>query len=223
VPTAAVSRWSARATSASPRILTPARPHDRAHLFTQAIHKMGDVDDGNTVTDWMDRSAERALRSPPRRLPATGPRRTTAPTRRSLGLPHRSISSTPRARGLYRAKRRALHARVLANRLLSRLFLRRGPACSRNRRLSGGRRQNTKSPANRIRQQMDRHRGQLREVAQDMRKKLARYAYPFSFHRQRKITQRVIDVVNQRAIAIRSERRRRPQNTRSRKYPGGPE
>src|SRR5437016_9036693 len=34
---------------------------ERILFYTGLIHKMGDVDDGNTVTDWMDQERERGI------------------------------------------------------------------------------------------------------------------------------------------------------------------
>jgi len=56
---------------------------ERILFYTGLIHKMGDVDDGNTVTDWMEQSASAALRLLPPRRPAIGPRKRTALTRHS--------------------------------------------------------------------------------------------------------------------------------------------
>jgi len=34
---------------------------ERILFYTGLIHKMGDVDDGNTVTDWMEQERERGI------------------------------------------------------------------------------------------------------------------------------------------------------------------
>src|SRR5437016_6494799 len=34
---------------------------ERVLFYTGLIHKIGDVDDGNTVTDWMDQERERGI------------------------------------------------------------------------------------------------------------------------------------------------------------------
>ena len=34
---------------------------ERILFYTGLIHKIGDVDDGNTVTDWMDQERERGI------------------------------------------------------------------------------------------------------------------------------------------------------------------
>src|SRR5882672_4524370 len=54
---------------------------ERILFYTGLIHKMGDVDDGNTVTDWMDQDASVASRSPLPLPLATGHRKKTAPSR----------------------------------------------------------------------------------------------------------------------------------------------
>lgn len=48
---------------------------ERILFYTGLIHKIGDVDDGNTVTDWMEQEKERESPLPPRRLPAFGLRK----------------------------------------------------------------------------------------------------------------------------------------------------
>jgi hypothetical protein len=53
---------------------------ERILFYTGLIHKMGDVDDGNTVTDWMEQERERESQLPRPRLPVTGPRRAMALT-----------------------------------------------------------------------------------------------------------------------------------------------
>jgi len=38
---------------------------ERILFYTGLIHKIGDVDDGNTVTDWMEQERERESPLPP--------------------------------------------------------------------------------------------------------------------------------------------------------------
>ena len=74
---------------------------ERILFYTGLIHKMGDVDDGNTVTDWMEQERERGITITSaattcywtQKAPS---RAKTRFTRRSTDVPHRvNIIDTP--------------------------------------------------------------------------------------------------------------------------------
>src|SRR5450631_174001 len=62
---------------------------ERILFYTGLIHKMGDVDDGNTVTDWMEQERERGITITSAATTCYWTQKPEALVKLFLGLPHR--------------------------------------------------------------------------------------------------------------------------------------
>ena len=69
---------------------------ERILFYTGLIHKMGDVDDGNTVTDWMEQERERGITITSAATTCYWTQKDDGSYKAFLGLPHRvNIIDTP--------------------------------------------------------------------------------------------------------------------------------
>jgi hypothetical protein len=113
---------------------------ERVLFYTGMIHKMGEVHEGTTVTDWMEQERERGSRLLQQRQRVVGRNaRKKAFTKLSKGSSSALISSTRRVTLILRRKWNVLFA---CSTVRSQ-FLTVSPECSRNPKLSGGRRPST--------------------------------------------------------------------------------
>src|SRR5512139_1546329 len=62
---------------------------ERILFYTGLIHRMGDVDDGNTVTDWMEQERERGITITSAATTCYLTQKDDGTTKAFLGLPHR--------------------------------------------------------------------------------------------------------------------------------------
>ncbi len=170
---------------------------ERILFYTGLIHKMGDVDDGNTVTDWMEQERERGIT-------ITSAATTCYWTQKDDGLvklfantPHRvNIIDTPGHVDFTAEVERSL--RVLDGAVA--VFC--GVAGVQPQSETVWR-QATKYKVPRIAfvNKMDRTGANFENAVNEMRKKLGAYAYPVFLPIGKEDSLRgVIDVVNQKAI-----------------------
>ncbi len=170
---------------------------ERILFYTGLIHKMGDVDDGNTVTDWMEQERERGIT-------ITSAATTCYWTQKDDGLvklfantPHRvNIIDTPGHVDFTAEVERSL--RVLDGAVA--VFC--GVAGVQPQSETVWR-QATKYKVPRIAfvNKMDRTGANFENAVNEMRKKLGAYAYPVFLPIGKEDALRgVIDVVNQKAI-----------------------
>ncbi len=170
---------------------------ERILFYTGLIHKMGDVDDGNTVTDWMEQERERGIT-------ITSAATTCYWTQKEDGLvklfantPHRvNIIDTPGHVDFTAEVERSL--RVLDGAVA--VFC--GVAGVQPQSETVWR-QATKYKVPRIAfvNKMDRTGANFENAVNEMRKKLGAYAYPVFLPIGKEDSLRgVIDVVNQKAI-----------------------
>src|SRR5512136_614142 len=69
---------------------------ERILFYTGLIHKMGDVDDGNTVTDWMEQERERGITITSAATTCYWTQKEDGTRKAFLGVPHRiNIIDTP--------------------------------------------------------------------------------------------------------------------------------
>src|SRR5271165_1178761 len=69
---------------------------ERILFYTGLIHKMGDVDDGNTVTDWMEQERERGITITSAATTCYWTQKDDGTFKSQLGIPHRvNIIDTP--------------------------------------------------------------------------------------------------------------------------------
>jgi elongation factor G len=69
---------------------------ERILFYTGLIHRMGDVDDGNTVTDWMEQERERGITITSAATTCYWTQKEDGWTKLSVGVPHRvNIIDTP--------------------------------------------------------------------------------------------------------------------------------
>ena len=128
---------------------------ERILFYTGLIHKIGDVDDGNTVTDWMEQERERGITITSAAVTCFWTqKKEEGLDKLYAGVGHRvNIIDTPGPRRFHR-RSRAFHAR--AGRRGRRVLRRGGRAAAIRNRLAPG--HQIQSPAHRVRQQDGPHR-----------------------------------------------------------------
>ncbi len=172
---------------------------ERILYYTGLIHKMGDVDDGNTVTDWMEQERERGITITSAATTCYWTQKDdgASVTKLFAGVPHRiNIIDTPGHVDFTAEVERSM--RVLDGAVA--VFC--GVAGVQPQSETVWR-QATKYRVPRIAfvNKMDRTGANFENAVDDMRKKLGAYAYPvvLPIGREDYLTG-VIDVVNQRAV-----------------------
>src|SRR5215468_10035703 len=170
---------------------------ERILFYTGLIHKMGDVDDGNTVTDWMEQERERGITITSAATTCYWTQKEDGTCKAFTGVPHRiNIIDTPGHVDFTAEVERSM--RVLDGAVA--VFC--GVAGVQPQSETVWR-QATKYRVPRIAfvNKMDRTGANFENALNDMRKKLGAYAYavviPIGKEDQLK---GVIDVVNQKAI-----------------------
>jgi elongation factor G len=170
---------------------------ERILFYTGLIHKMGDVDDGNTVTDWMDQERERGITITSAATTCYWTQKDDGIHKAFLGVPHRiNIIDTPGHVDFTAEVERSM--RVLDGAVA--VFC--GVAGVQPQSETVWR-QATKYKVPRIAfvNKMDRTGANFENALNDMRKKLGAYAYPiFLPIGKEDYFSGVIDVVNQKAI-----------------------
>jgi elongation factor G len=170
---------------------------ERILFYTGLIHKMGDVDDGNTVTDWMDQERERGITITSAATTCYWTQKEDGIHKAFLGVPHRiNIIDTPGHVDFTAEVERSM--RVLDGAVA--VFC--GVAGVQPQSETVWR-QATKYKVPRIAfvNKMDRTGANFENALNDMRKKLGAYAYPiFLPIGKEDYFSGVIDVVNQKAI-----------------------
>src|SRR5213594_2943497 len=171
---------------------------ERILFYTGLIHKIGDVDDGNTVTDWMDQERERGITITSAAVTCFWTQKTEEGLAKSFaGIAHRiNIIDTPGHVDFTAEVERSM--RVLDGAVA--VFC--GVAGVQPQSETVWR-QATKYKVPRIAfvNKMDRTGANFENALNDMRKKLGAYAYPIflPIGKEDNFTG-VIDVVNQKAI-----------------------
>jgi elongation factor G len=170
---------------------------ERILFYTGLIHKMGDVDDGNTVTDWMEQERERGITITSAATTCYWTQKEDGAYKSFLGAPHRiNIIDTPGHVDFTAEVERSM--RVLDGAVA--VFC--GVAGVQPQSETVWR-QATKYKVPRIAfvNKMDRTGANFENALNDMRKKLGAYAYPvFLPIGKEDYFSGVIDVVNQKAI-----------------------
>jgi elongation factor G len=170
---------------------------ERILFYTGLIHKMGDVDDGNTVTDWMEQERERGITITSAATTCYWTQKDDGSYKAFLGQPHRvNIIDTPGHVDFTAEVERSM--RVLDGAVA--VFC--GVAGVQPQSETVWR-QATKYKVPRIAfvNKMDRTGANFENALNDMRKKLGAYAYPiFLPIGKEDYFSGVIDVVNQKAI-----------------------
>jgi elongation factor G len=170
---------------------------ERILFYTGLIHKMGDVDDGNTVTDWMEQERERGITITSAATTCYWTQKDDGSYKAFTGLPHRiNIIDTPGHVDFTAEVERSM--RVLDGAVA--VFC--GVAGVQPQSETVWR-QATKYKVPRIAfvNKMDRTGANFENALNDMRKKLGAYAYPiFLPIGKEDYFAGVIDVVNQKAI-----------------------
>ncbi len=175
---------------------------ERILFYTGLIHKIGDVDDGNTVTDWMEQERERGITITSAAVTCFWTQRATKPGedklyKSALGVPHRvNIIDTPGHVDFTAEVERSM--RVLDGAVA--VFC--GVAGVQPQSETVWR-QATKYKVPRIAfvNKMDRTGANFENALADMRNKLKAYAYPVLIPiGAEENFEGVIDVVNQKAI-----------------------
>ncbi len=170
---------------------------ERILFYTGLIHKMGDVDDGNTVTDWMEQERERGITITSAATTCYWTQKDDGTYKAFQGVPHRvNIIDTPGHVDFTAEVERSM--RVLDGAVA--VFC--GVAGVQPQSETVWR-QATKYKVPRIAfvNKMDRIGADFENALNDMRKKLGAYAYPVLLPLGKEDTFRgVIDVVNQKAI-----------------------
>ena len=170
---------------------------ERILFYTGLIHKMGDVDDGNTVTDWMDQERERGITITSAATTCYWTQKEDGTFKAFKGIPHRvNIIDTPGHVDFTAEVERSM--RVLDGAVA--VFC--GVAGVQPQSETVWR-QATKYKVPRIAfvNKMDRTGADFENALNDMRKKLGAYAYPvFLPLGKEENLQGVIDVVNQKAV-----------------------
>src|SRR5258706_10629973 len=170
---------------------------ERILFYTGLIHKMGDVDDGNTVTDWMEQERERGITITSAATTCYWTQKADGTFKAFNGLPHRvNIIDTPGHVDFTAEVERSM--RVLDGAVA--VFC--GVAGVQPQSETVWR-QATKYKVPRIAfvNKMDRTGANFANALDDMRKKLGAYAYPIFLPIGKEDTFRgVIDLVNQKAI-----------------------
>jgi elongation factor G len=170
---------------------------ERILFYTGLIHKMGDVDDGNTVTDWMEQERERGITITSAATTCYWTQKNDGTYKAFLGMPHRvNIIDTPGHVDFTAEVERSM--RVLDGAVA--VFC--GVAGVQPQSETVWR-QATKYKVPRIAfvNKMDRTGADFENALNDMRQKLGAYAYPiFLPIGKEDHFSGVIDVVNQKAI-----------------------
>jgi elongation factor G len=170
---------------------------ERILFYTGLIHKMGDVDDGNTVTDWMEQERERGITITSAATTCYWTQKDDGTYKAFQGLPHRvNIIDTPGHVDFTAEVERSM--RVLDGAVA--VFC--GVAGVQPQSETVWR-QATKYKVPRIAfvNKMDRTGADFDNALNDMRKKLGAYAYPiFLPIGKEDYFSGVIDIVNQKAI-----------------------
>ena len=168
---------------------------ERILFYTGLIHKIGDVDDGNTVTDWMDQERERGITITSAAVTCYWTAKGEGDYKSSM-VPHRvNIIDTPGHVDFTAEVERSM--RVLDGAVA--VFC--GVAGVQPQSETVWR-QATKYKVPRIAfvNKMDRTGANLENALNDMRNKLGAYAFPIFLPMGAEDMLRVIDVVNQKAI-----------------------
>jgi elongation factor G len=170
---------------------------ERILFYTGLIHKMGDVDDGNTVTDWMEQERERGITITSAATTCYWTQKDDGTYKSFAGVPHRvNIIDTPGHVDFTAEVERSM--RVLDGAVA--VFC--GVAGVQPQSETVWR-QATKYKVPRIAfvNKMDRTGANFENALDDMRKKLGAYAYPMFLPIGKEDNfSGVIDVVNQKAI-----------------------
>src|SRR5260221_6969972 len=170
---------------------------ERILFYTGLIHKMGDVDDGNTVTDWMEQERERGITITSAATTCYWTQKEDGTYKTFNGVPHRvNIIDTPGHVDFTAEVERSM--RVLDGDVA--VFC--GVAGVQPQSETVWR-QATKYKVPRIAfvNKMDRTGANFENALDDMRKKLGAYAYPVFLPLGKEDNFRgVIDIVNQKAI-----------------------
>src|SRR4051812_24343039 len=170
---------------------------ERILFYTGLIHKMGDVDDGNTVTDWMEQERERGITITSAATTCYWTQKEDGLQKSYLGIPHRvNIIDTPGHVDFTAEVERSM--RVLDGAVA--VFC--GVAGVQPQSETVWR-QATKYKVPRIAfvNKMDRTGANFQNAVSEMRKKLGAYAYPVFIPVGKEDGFRgVIDLVNQKAI-----------------------
>ena len=170
---------------------------ERILFYTGLIHKMGDVDDGNTVTDWMEQERERGITITSAATTCYWTQKEDSTFKSFVGVPHRvNIIDTPGHVDFTAEVERSM--RVLDGAVA--VFC--GVAGVQPQSETVWR-QATKYKVPRIAfvNKMDRTGANFENALNDMRKKLGAYAYPvFLPIGKEDHFDGVIDIVNQKAI-----------------------
>ena len=170
---------------------------ERILFYTGLIHKMGDVDDGNTVTDWMEQERERGITITSAATTCYWTQKDDGTYKAFQGLPHRvNIIDTPGHVDFTAEVERSM--RVLDGAVA--VFC--GVAGVQPQSETVWR-QATKYKVPRIAfvNKMDRTGANFENALNDMRKKLGAYAYPiFLPIGKEDYFTGVVDVVNQKAV-----------------------
>ena len=170
---------------------------ERILFYTGLIHKMGDVDDGNTVTDWMEQERERGITITSAATTCYWTQKEDGLVKLFVNTPHRvNIIDTPGHVDFTAEVERSL--RVLDGAVA--VFC--GVAGVQPQSETVWR-QATKYKVPRIAfvNKMDRTGANFENAVNEMRKKLGAYAYPVFLPIGKEDSLRgVIDVVNQKAI-----------------------
>ena len=170
---------------------------ERILFYTGLIHKMGDVDDGNTVTDWMEQERERGITITSAATTCYWTQKEDGTYKSFQSVPHRiNIIDTPGHVDFTAEVERSM--RVLDGAVA--VFC--GVAGVQPQSETVWR-QATKYKVPRIAfvNKMDRTGANFENALNDMRKKLGAYAYPIFLPIGKEDGfQGVIDIVNQKAI-----------------------
>src|SRR6266545_4266883 len=170
---------------------------ERILFYTGLIHKMGDVDDGNTVTDWMEQERERGITITSAATTCYWTQKEDGTYKAFQSIPHRvNIIDTPGHVDFTAEVERSM--RVLDGAVA--VFC--GVAGVQPQSETVWR-QATKYKVPRIAfvNKMDRTGANFENALDDMRKKLGAYAYPIFLPIGKEDYFRgVIDIVNQKAI-----------------------
>src|SRR5215475_3980737 len=175
---------------------------ERILFYTGLIHRIGDVDDGNTVTDWMEQERERGITITSAAVTCFWTQKSTKPGEDTIyksfaTVPHRvNIIDTPGHVDFTAEVERSM--RVLDGAVA--VFC--GVAGVQPQSETVWR-QATKYKVPRIAfvNKMDRTGANFENALDDMRKKLGAYAYPIFLPIGKEDSfQGVVDVVNQKAI-----------------------